>query len=67
MNTLAPGRYRVTVNFDNGTDQRTVITNTEREPYYILHQAIADMRMASPYGGPGVNGEVHDWRVDLDE
>lgn len=64
MNTLPPGCYLVTVQFDTGTDDRTVITNSDREKYYIFHQAIADMRMASPYGGPGTDGKLQDWKVE---
>lgn len=63
---MPPGQYRVTVEFDTGTDERLVITVTEREKYYIYHQAIADMRLASAYGGPGTDGKVLDWKVEPD-
>ncbi len=55
-----PGRYRVTVNFDTGTDERVVETSFVQNDLDITLQALADMRTK----GPGVRGEVHDWRVE---
>jgi hypothetical protein len=59
-----PGRYRVTVTFDNGAEHRDIITSVAHDEYELVHQALADMRMLSKFPGPGLTGKVQSWAVE---
>ncbi len=64
--TLQPGRYRVTIDFDTGVEDRVVITCNENEPDAIMLLALFDMRMLQPFPGPGFNGNMKSWNVEID-
>ncbi len=62
-----PGRYRVTITFDTGVEDRVVITEREIDAQGLMLLALFDMRMLQPFPGPGFDGKVQGWTVTKDK